>query len=303
MSNSPAESVYFVGVDGGGSKCRARLESESGEFLGEGLGGPANPLHGIERAKESILSSVKQALAQAGLDDSNLSQVVAGLGLAGVNLPSLYEVINTWDHPFKALYLTTDLHAACLGAHRGGDGAVIVVGTGSCGFSSIKESTLVLGAHGFVLGDKGSGAWLGLEAVKALLLADDDLGPSTVLTKLVDEKLGLDPLALIEYLSSAKSSDYAKLAPLVFSAVEKNDAVATAIVKEGAAYIEAIAKKLLALNPPRLSMIGGISPLLLDWFSEDVVEKISPPLDQPEEGAVHFARAQFASVEVEALQA
>ena len=61
-----------------------------------------------------------------------LKQVVAGLGLAGVNLPGLYQKINEWHHPFKEMFLTTDLHTACIGAHKGADGAVIITGTGSC---------------------------------------------------------------------------------------------------------------------------------------------------------------------------
>jgi len=293
MSNSVGDKTILVGIDGGGSKCIARLETPEGTYLGSGLSGPANPLYGLERAQNSIVTSVAYALEDAGLDQDQFPNIIAGVALAGVNLPSLYDLIMAWDHPFKSMYLTTDLHAACLGAHQGQDGAVIVVGTGSCGYLSMADEQLMLGAHGFLLGDMGSGAWIGLEAVKALLLADDDLGPKTCLTTLVCEKLGRKPLGLIEELSKASSNDFARLAPLVFAAVEQGDVVATDIICRGAAYIESIAHKLLAKNPPRLSMIGGISPLLFDWFSEDLRDKISPPLDQPEQGALYFARAEL----------
>jgi glucosamine kinase len=293
MSNSASEKTILVGIDGGGSKCLARLETLDGTFLGSGLGGPANPLHGLERAQNSIVTSVANALEDAGMKSDQFSNVIAGVALAGVNLPSLYNVMMAWDHPFKSIYLTTDLHAACLGAHRGQDGAVIVVGTGSCGYLSMGNESLVLGAHGFLLGDMGSGAWIGLEAVKAILLADDNLGPQTKLTAAVCEKLDTDPLGLIEHLSKASSNEFAKLAPLVFAAVEQGDELAAEIIRVGAAYIESVANQLLESNPPRLSMIGGISPLLFDWFDEALIERISPPLEQPEQGALYFARAEL----------
>jgi len=144
-----------------------------------------------------------------------------------------------------------------------------------------------------MLGDKGSGAWIGLEAVKAILLADDQLGQQTLLTKVICDKLECKPLDLIELLSKAASSDFAKLAPAVFECVERGDELATEIIQSGAHYIENLARKLLVNKPPRLSMIGGISPLLVEWFKEDLIEQILPPLDQPEQGALYFARAEF----------
>ena len=302
MSNSVGGKLLIVGIDGGGSKCLARLETLDGAYLGSGLGGPANPLHGLERAQNSILTSVANALEQAGLGRDQFSNVIAGVALAGVNLPSLYKVMMDWDHPFKAFYLTTDLHAACLGAHRGEGGAVIVAGTGSCGYLSTSGDTLTVGAHGFLLGDMGSGAWIGLEAIKAVLLADDGLGPQTKLSTMICDKLDSDTLGLIDLLSKASSSEFAQLAPLVFAAVEQGDAVATNIVSTAAAYIESVANKLLAKTPPRLSMIGGIAPLLFDWFSEALIEKISPPLDQPEEGALYFARSKMQQVSTVATE-
>ena len=292
--NGTKKDLLFLGIDGGGSKCRARLVARCGEYLGGGLAGPANPVNGIDKTRDAITRATAMALQEAGLDARAMASVVAGVALAGVNVPGLRQAVNNWDHPFKSMFLTTDLHAACLGAHRGEDGAVIVVGTGSCGYASVGGRSLTLGAHGFQLGDKGSGAWIGLRAVKAVLLADDDLGPATQLSAAVAAFYNCQILDLIERFAGARSSEFAGLAPLVFDLAEQGDRVAQGILDEGVAYIEAMAHKLLSLNPPRLSMIGGVSARILPLLSREIAAKVSAPLEQPEVGSLYFARAQYA---------
>ncbi|WP_101758297.1 N-acetylglucosamine kinase [Oceanicoccus sp. KOV_DT_Chl] len=287
------ERTIYLGIDGGGSKCKARVVDEKFRVLGSAVAGPANPVHGIEQAIESIQSSAQMALLAAGFEKNDISQVVAGVGLAGVNLPSLYQVMQEWQHPFKRLFLTTDLHIACLGAHGGEEGAVMVAGTGSCGYIYSKNKTAIYGAHGFPAGDKGSGAWLGLEAMKAVLLAQDGLAEATQLTELLSAKLGTKGLGLVEVMVGASPRKYAQLAPLVIEAAEKNDAVAVGIIRDGACYLSMIARKLLADNPARLSLLGGLSERLMPWMDQDVVGRFSSPLDQPEAGAIYFAKKEM----------
>lgn len=284
------DDTLYLGIDGGGTKCRACLVSSSGEILGVGLAGPANPLHGLTRTLTSITDAAEQALSSASLPLATLQHVVAGVALAGINLPGMFVTMSEWRHPFAAMYLTTDLHAACLGAHCGGDGAVIVTGTGSCGFASVDGKTVTLGGHGFLLGDVGSGAWMGLEAIKAVLTAEDGLSPTTRLTERVTDVYGVEGLDIVERMSKASSSEFARLAPSVLAEAKRGDEVALQIVQQGAAYIDALAKQLLAHNPPRLSMLGGISALIQHWLTEEVAERVQPPLEQPEMGAVYFAR-------------
>ncbi|GAB3092715.1 ATPase [Aestuariicella hydrocarbonica] len=295
------DDTLYLGVDGGGTKCRACLVSSSGEVLGTGLAGPANPLHGLTRTLASITEAAEQAAASAGLPQLVLKDVVAGVALAGINLPGMFVTMSEWQHPFAEMHLTTDLHAACLGAHRGGDGAVIVVGTGSCGFVSVKGQSATLGGHGFLLGDMGSGAWMGLEAIKAVLKAEDGLSLPTTLVDQVTDIYGVNGLQIVERMSKASSSEFARLAPSVLAAAAAGDDVARAIVAQGAGYIDDLAKKLLLMAPPRLSMLGGISAPLQKWLSDDVSSKVQPPLEQPEMGAVYFARERHGLSATKAL--
>lgn len=295
MPNLDSEQL-FIGIDGGGTKCRARLFSADDKVLGTGVGGPANPLHGQSQAKASILHAVEMALTDAGLPNSTAGSLIAGVGLAGVNLPSLFDVMNAWHHPFQKMYLTTDLHIACLGAHTRDEGAVMIAGTGSCGYSFVKGKATILGAHGFPFGDKCSGAWIGLEAVKAVLLASDNLGPYTSLSDLIGDHLNAKGVMIVDKMGSAKSSDYAKLARFVLEAANANDEVAVKIMREGADYMSAVAEKLWETEPSRMSLIGGLSEPLMPWLKPSIAASLSSPISQPEFGAVYFAKQQHALV-------
>ncbi|UJF23104.1 N-acetylglucosamine kinase [Shewanella sp. OMA3-2] len=292
--NQLSDPQLYIGIDGGGSKCRATIYSHNHQLLGTGVAGRANPLHGLEQTFKSITESTHLALADAGLSTETCSQLVAGLGLAGVNVGHFYQQIINWQHPFKSMFLTTDLHTACIGAHNGEDGAVIITGTGSCGYAHVGHQSISLGGHGFALGDKGSGAWLGLKAAEHVLLALDGFAANTQLTqKLLAHFNVSDAIGLVENLAGKSSSVYAQLARLVIESAHDGDDVAKTIVKDGACYISELARRLFSINPSRFSMIGGLAEPLLPWIDDDVASKVSPALSSPEFGACLFAQKQF----------
>lgn len=282
---------FYLGVDGGGSKCRVIIVTEDNQVIGEGLSGPANPLRGMKIATDSILAATQQALTCAGMAFKDMSKLIVGAGLAGVNMPEYYRIFSEWQHPFQELHLTSDLHVACIGAHQGGDGAVIIAGTGSCGLADVKGQLIEVGGHGFPYGDNGSGAWIGLQMVHHVLLAKDLLGPQTLLTDLLCNELKLSQtLALVDFFMHATPTTYAKYAPLVFTAAEQGDLLALQIVQQAAAHISAIAQRLLSINPPRLSLIGGLAHKLQPYLASEVQQKVTPALAAPEFGAVWFAK-------------
>ena len=283
----------YLGIDGGGTKCKAVIVNSSNEVLGTGISGPANPFHGFEQATNSIVESAKLALIDAGLQHVPLNQLTAGLGLAGVNLPVLFKQMTQWQHPFKLSYLTTDLFIACLGAHEGKDGAVMITGTGSCGFSYVNGHSIFLGGHGFPHGDKGSGAWIGLQATEQVLLSIDGLTKETSLVPCLLEYLSVsDAVEMVEVIAGKPAAFFAQMAQYVFSHANQGDEVASNIVKDGASYISNLARKLFIEKPPRISLIGGLSPLMAPWLDKDVQAILAKPLQPPEIGAVIFARQQ-----------
>lgn len=285
------DSPLYLGIDGGGSKCRVVLLDANDQILGEGLGGPANPLRGMKVATDSILNATQQALAVAGLTFNDMSRLIAGAGLAGVNMPQYYQLFSEWQHPFAEFHLTSDLHTACIGAHRGADGAVIIIGTGSCGLADVNGKVLDIGGHGFPYGDNGSGAWFGNQLVHHVLLAKDQIGPSTLMTALLEAELGVSAtLDIVSQFMHATPTIYARYAPLVFAAAEQGDAVAQQVIEQGARHIDNIALRLFSLNPTRLSLIGGLAYKVQPYLSAAVQSKITVAEASPEFGAVWFAR-------------
>ncbi|WP_286263208.1 N-acetylglucosamine kinase [Thalassotalea atypica] len=293
LTSDDKNQELFLGIDGGGSKCKAIVVDSNNTILGTGIAGPGNPLHGFEQATNNIAESARLALVDANLSDVPLSSITAGVGLAGVNLPVLFEQMNDWAHPFKKMHLATDLLIACLGAHDGQDGAVMITGTGSCGFVHVDGVSQIVGAHGFPHGDKGSGAWIGLQAAKQVLLAIDQLVEPTALTGMILNFLGAkDAVQMVEIIAGKPAAFYAKMAGFVFEAANNGDAVAKAIIEEGADYISRVARQLLTKQPPRLSLIGGLTPLLSPWLDHDIQAILAEPLYPPEVGSVIFAKQQ-----------
>ncbi len=282
---------FILGIDGGGSKCRARLVSSEGDLLGVGMAGSANPLEGVDHSINAIMKCTLEAVSAAGLSKAILKQTSVGLGLAGIILPDRHKALKDWKHPFKEIFMTRDQHIACLGAHGGADGAVIITGTGSCGLSNVKGNITEYGGHGFPLGDKGGGAWMGLKALQHSLRAENNLGRQTIIGDMLHEWFKVpDSASIISRIARAQPAEYAKLAPVVFAAAEQNDDVALEIIQDGAAYICRMAREILKTSPPRLSLLGGLGPRMHQWLDKEVSSHIQDPLDNAEVGAILFAR-------------
>ena len=96
-----------------------------------------------------------------------MARARAGLGLAGANLPSLAEAIRKIPLGFASVVVASDAVAACLGAHGGRDGAVLILGTGSQGLAILSGHATTIGGWGFALSDDASGATLGRSAVRS----------------------------------------------------------------------------------------------------------------------------------------
>lgn len=302
--NNSQEDSLLLGIDGGGTKCKAVLMDQNNNILGIGMSGPGNPIYGLEIAQKSIVESAALALKNASekhedLRKVGLNNITAGIGLAGVNVPQMYKLMTKWKSPFKSKYLTTDLFIACLGAHNGNDGAVMICGTGSCGFSYVNGSSKVVGSHGFPQGDKCSGAWFGLKAVEAVLLSLDKMAKTTSITHHLLKSLNVDSAdGIVEKVASKTSSTFAGLAHTVFCATKEGDEVALSILEEGAKYINDMAKLLNQTSPPSISFIGGMAKSITPFLDKSLINKLRPPLYPPEVGAVLYARQQIAATRI-----
>ncbi|TRY29831.1 BadF/BadG/BcrA/BcrD ATPase family protein [Aliiglaciecola sp. M165] len=281
----------YLGIDGGGTKCKARLEDAQGNLLGEGLAGPANPVRGLALSQQAVLDSTLMALEQAKLGQGQLPSVNACLGLAGVNVALYANQYKNWRHPFAKLHVMSDLQAACLGAHGNQDGAVIICGTGFNAGAYINGQLTEVGGHGFELGDHASGARLGINAVRRVLEAIDGLCQHSSMTKAITSYTKCsNASALFETYHKATPSQFAALAPIVIQYAKQGDVHAVEIMRTCAAYIDLVVERLQKLCPPRFSMIGGIAEPMFQWLNKASQDALVDPLHSPEEGAILFAR-------------
>lgn len=286
----------YLGIDGGGSKCKAVIYCSQNGVLGSGVAGHANVSRNYEEAMNNVLKATYSALENAKLPLESIKSLVAGIGAAGLNLDNCIEQVEQWAHPFKRAFFASDLHIACLGAHNGKEGAVIIAGTGTCGISVSNEKVLELGGHGFPAGDKGGGAWLGLSAIKYTLKALDGIEQLNELTASVLSQLKVcDGNALTQVVTNYKPADYAAVAPIVLDLAERTEPVSLDIVKRGAEYLSAMAERLLICQQTRLCLVGGVAPYMLKRFPDQIKVRVQPTKQSPEMGAVLFAQNKFKS--------
>jgi glucosamine kinase len=300
------ERLLFLAVDGGGTRCRARLADCRGAVLGEGLAGPANVRIGLEESVRSVCDAAKQCLTQAGAVagvSAADSAIVACLALAGASEPREAAAAEAAFAPrFRRVIITTDAHAACVGAHGGGDGGIIIVGTGSIGWAVVGGRSWRVGGWGFPVSDEGAGAWIGWEAVRRTLWAHDGRTAWTPLLRRIAAEFDADPHAIVRWMGTARPRDFGRLAPLVLDRATGGDPAATEIMRLAARHIDAIAARLAehgasqgaAHGTPhgttRLALMGGLAAGIAPWLAAATRARLVEPDGDALDGALRLAR-------------
>lgn len=277
---------YFLGVDAGGTSCRVRLVDKSGKVLGTGSGGPANTHVGIPQLYSTITEAAQQAIAQAGLDAPPASSIRAAMGIAGITRTGKKAAIQALDWPFANLVLTSDAVIANLGAHRGQDGAILILGTGSVAMIKRGEDMYSIGGYGFPISDEGSGAALGLSAIRHALRALDGRTRSTPLSKAVTEQFEHAVARVVAWMDEATPRDYAQFAPLVFELADKGDEIALSIVRDASQHVERFIETIIAQGAVRCALMGGVAHRMKPWLPARVVDRLVEPLGDALDGAI-----------------
>src|SRR5260370_27222806 len=127
--------LLLLGIDGGGSRCRARLCNIAGATLSEGVAGAANLRLGVEQSFASVLQATTQCMSGAGLSSRDFERVVACVALAGASEPSQLEAARRHEHPYRIAVFATEAQPACAGAHGLRDAAATVLRTGTLGLA------------------------------------------------------------------------------------------------------------------------------------------------------------------------
>jgi len=261
---------YVIGVDLGGSVTRVLVADADGQRAGYGTAGGGNPIsRGLEATVESLRTA--GAVALDGLEPGRVAYAVLGLAGVGTFGTAVDAAISdVWRSVGLDCVraLRPDAEIAFAAGTPSSDGFVLIAGTGAVsGYICGSRMTLSSDGHGWLLGDRGSGFWLGREAVLAALAAGEGYGPATQLRPTVIRALGLDP-------SKATSAEVARViyqrppitlsefAPLVTDAAGHGDEVARDIMERAAVHlIESLTSVVRRAGSPTglpVVMAGGV---------------------------------------------
>jgi glucosamine kinase len=282
----------FLGVDGGGTRCRARLETADGRVLGQGLAGPASMRFEFEIVRESIMAATRQALAEAGLSDDALKTIHAGIGLAGTGQLGARETLEAWEHPFAGAWFEGDGYLAYLGAFGGGDGGIVICGTGSIGIT-YQQKTIRVGGYGFPVSDEGSGADLGLNALRHALRTLDGRDEPSGLSKDVLAKFSNDPAVVIDWMENANATNYATLAPLVTQHADAGDPAALRLMRQAGAQIAELVEALFKTGAPRVALIGGLTDIMKRYMPPETAARLVLPQADAMSGGILLAKRKL----------
>ena len=200
------------------------------------------------------------------------------IGLAGLGRRGAEAALSEIVHPFASIVFISDGMAACLGAHSGADGAIVVAGTGSVGVGLIGGREIRIAGYGFPVSDEGSGADMGLQVVRLALRAADRRAE---LTPLLSEVLGAfdsDPYQAVAWSEEARATDYAAFAPIVLRHANQGDPVGRRIVERAADAIGDLLDMFLARGIERLSLVGGLAEAITPWLTPDLRGRLKLPM-------------------------
>ena len=300
--------IHVLGIDAGGTKTVCQLADGRGEVLAEARRGGAN----LQASGELEVEKVLHEVMEEALADHDVRPDAICLGIAGVDRPDdarvVRDIMKRIGYKAKVLVVNDALNALETGA-PGAPGVVVIAGTGSIAYGRNDQNQAArAGGWGYMLGDEGSGYWIGRAALRAVLHEADRRGPATRLTGLLLNYYGVsraqDLIAQV-YHGSLRPAAIAALAQCVMGAFSDGDQVAIGILRSAADQLESAALSVAR----RLDLVGAEFPFVLSggiyravpWLQEELARRLplaSPKSrtmlleQQPATGAVRLALAE-----------
>ena len=298
----------FIGVDGGGTESLGILTNENGIVLETAKVGASNyQAVGAEKFKMEL----EKLFIRLGVDLTGKDKKVEGifLGLAGAGRESdkqeIRDIFKNASY-VNQLEVNSDAMIALAGAFSGAPGIIIIAGTGAICFGKSADGTVVRsGGWGYLLGDEGSGFFVGQQAIIAALKDLDGRGKKTRLRAAIEKKFNLKQIDLIIpkiYKGEIDRPTIASIGPIVFELAADNDLIAAELVRrtgnEQGKMARAVAEKLNLSNKKiQVALIGGVfnqRDVLENEITKELAElsediEIGEPQNPPVIGAAILA--------------
>jgi N-acetylglucosamine kinase-like BadF-type ATPase len=300
--------MSVMGIDAGGTRTVCVLADDAGSVLAESRGPGAN----LQSAGELEVEKVLHDLIISALDGRPGPQAIC-LGMAGVDrlrdADIVRGILKRIGHRAQVIVVNDALIALEAGV-PGRPGTVVIAGTGSIAYGRNADGRGArAGGWGYVLGDEGSGYWLGRLALRAVLRAADGRGEATQLTPRVLAYYGVArPRDLVKeiYEGGTRPSSIAALAREVGIAADEGDGIAGHLVSVAAQELAgaacSVAKRLSIENEP--VVLSGGTLLGLGQLRRQLIRELGTRLPsaevlplavEPAHGAVFLARAALGS--------
>ena len=278
--------MHVLGIDAGGTKTVCQLADEHGNVLSEARRGGAN----LQAVGELEVEKVLHDVMEEAVGDRDVRPAAICLGIAGVDRPDdaslVRAIMKRIGYKARILVVNDALVALEAGAPEQ-PGVVVIAGTGSIAYGRNERNQAArAGGWGYMLGDEGSGYWIGRAALRAVLREADRRGPPTQLTGLLLHYYGVgraQDLIHQVYHGTLRPAAIAALAQCVQSAFRGGDPVAIGILRGSADQLESSALSVAR----RLELVGSEFPFVLaggifravPWLEEELARRL--PLASP----------------------
>src|SRR5476649_450469 len=247
--------MHVLGIDAGGTKTVCLLADEQGTIVSEGRGAGAN----LHTAGELAVEKVLHEAMEEAIGDRAITPAAICLGIAGVDRDdearTVRALMRRIGYKSRVLVVNDALIALVAGA-RDAPGIVVIAGTGSIAYGrNAAGEAARAGGWGHMIGDEGSGYWIGREALAAVMRSADGRGPETRLTAEILAHFSVaivSQLPRIVYDREMPRVAVAALGPIVQRVGEQGDAVATRILERATDELVLAAQSVAA----RLEMRG-----------------------------------------------
>jgi len=293
------EIIYYLGIDGGGTKTAFALSDYTGKTIRQVRLDSCNPFDvGIETTKDVLKTGIHQIC-----EGIPFSSVILFAGIAGSVAGNYYKPLKEFiqEFHFAAAEIGSDnenIIAAGLGEQ---DGITVILGTGVCSYVVKNKQYHRISGWGYLFDEGGSGYNIARDALSRYFSVCDGSGEPTSLTNAIEEKSGCDASTLLNQLYEGGKKTIASYAGLVFKEAEKGDAAACAILRRNMAEAARIIRAARDhfpkdIDPVPVILAGGLTeqPLLLPYLQETLGDTTGIQLKilsvSPVEGALQKAK-------------
>jgi N-acetylglucosamine kinase-like BadF-type ATPase len=302
--------VFFLGVDGGGTKTRFALIDSDRKLLSEAqFGASYHPEVGLEGVRDVLAKGIAKVLAGAGIDAARITYAffgIPGYGEDGAITPSL-DALPGSILGHDRYVCDNDVVCGWAGSLGAEDGINIVAGTGSIGYGQRRGRSARAGGWGEAFSDEGSAYWIAMQGLNAYSRMSDGRLPRGPLHALINRALKLENdlyLCAQVYGANARSrSELALLSPLIAEAAALGDEAALDIFRRAGRELALIADALRQKvgyetgEAVKLSYSGGAfsaGDLLITPFREALAAaspafQLCRPQHDPHLGAALYA--------------